>query len=440
MTREFPTASAQGPKRNARPHSARLGSFGPWGLPWSLGTAHWAFTLTCPENDQGPGLPMTREFPTAKAQGTKRNARPHSARLGSFGPWGLPWSLGPAHWAFTLTCPENDQGPGLPMTREFPTTKAQGTKRNARPHSARLGSFGPWGLPWSLAPAHWAFLKCSSFLPPDGRKDQQQLIRLLPQGNGCGSFVRTSFHNHPHPVPRLLGLLFTGANFVHEFLFRNRLIRFRIVGPDACPASHKLADQRPGNAVFFHRAAELDHLLAKFGGSLLKVKNLLRPPLFGSLHLFTGFHVAQLRNAFPQKVQWHHPASFTGRFSRDQTCHFEPLATWGLPWSLAPAHWAFTLTCPENDQGPGLPMTREFPIARAQGPKRNARPHSARLGSFGPWGLPWSLGTAHWAFTLTCPENDQGPGLPMTREFPTAITQGQTFTNRSFPRPSEPGH
>jgi hypothetical protein len=155
MTKEVPITTDQGKRHSTTPHDARIGSFGPWDLPWSLPPAHWAFHF-CPDNDQGPGMPMTREFPTSIAQGTKRSTTPHDSRLGSFVTLVLPWSLVPAHWAFHFR-PENDQGPTLPMTREFPTTIAQGTRRSTTPLGAHIGSFGPWDLPWSLVPAHWAF-------------------------------------------------------------------------------------------------------------------------------------------------------------------------------------------------------------------------------------------------------------------------------------------
>ena len=158
-----------------------------------------------------------------------------------------------------------------PMAKEIPTAMRKRTRRHGKAHSTFPGTLKRRVVNTTKP----SLVDPLSFLPPDGRKDQKEFIGFLPQLHRRISSIRAGFHNHAHPVPGLLRLLFAGANLMHEFLPRHRFVRFAVVGAHAGPAAHKLTDQGLRHTVLLHRTAELDYPFPEQRRSLRQIKGWL---------------------------------------------------------------------------------------------------------------------------------------------------------------------
>src|ERR1051326_8111205 len=76
----------------------------------------------------------------------------------------------------------------------------------------------------------------------NGRENQVQLFRLLPELARLRLQGRNGPHGHPNMEFSLAGLFLANTDVLSEFIPRIGIIRFAIVSADACSSSHKLVD------------------------------------------------------------------------------------------------------------------------------------------------------------------------------------------------------
>src|SRR5689334_15981699 len=87
-------------------------------------------------------------------------------------------------------------------------------------------------------------------LSVNGGKDKEELFSLLPKGDGFISHSWDCLYQHAEPELSLFGLLFAGADFVHELLSRDCVIGFAVVSSYARTRTHHLRNERPSNRIF----------------------------------------------------------------------------------------------------------------------------------------------------------------------------------------------
>ena len=105
-------------------------------------------------------------------------------------------------------------------------------------------------------------------------EDEMEFFRFLPERfRGFAEFGR-GFYDHADEESRLPRFLFTVADLLLEFFFRNRVVGFAIVRPDACTGTDRLADQPLGNRIFWNCSRKSNNRLAEQSRSFFQVVGL----------------------------------------------------------------------------------------------------------------------------------------------------------------------